>query len=71
MDGRTGDREDEEEDRRRGLPFPGSLCNRCGAPPRYIRTERSMFIRCPILKAYPPQPVRACDVFVPLPQSAD
>jgi hypothetical protein len=51
-----------EEDRR---PFPDSLCHRCAAPPQYIRTERSTFIRCPILKRYPPQPVRTCDAFVP------
>jgi hypothetical protein len=54
----------EQEDGRKGLPFPGSLCHRCAAPPRYIRTERSVFIRCPILKSYPPQPVRACEAFV-------
>ena len=48
-----------------GLPFPDSLCHRCGAPPRYIRTERSTFIYCPIFKRYPPQPVWACDRFVP------
>jgi hypothetical protein len=54
----------EEEDAER-LPFPDSLCHRCAAPPRYIRTERSVFIRCPILKIYPPQPVKACDAFVP------
>ncbi len=46
-------------------PFPTSLCHRCAAPPKYIHTERSTFIRCPIFKAYPPQPVRACDAFVP------
>lgn len=47
------------------LPFPDSLCHRCAAPPKYIRTERSVFIRCPILKTYPPQPVEACEAFVP------
>lgn len=46
-----------------GLPFPDSLCHRCAAPPQYIRTERSTFLRCPILKRYPPQPVRACEAF--------
>jgi hypothetical protein len=46
------------------LPFPDSLCHRCAAPPKYVRTERSVFIRCPIFKAYPPQPVRACEAFV-------
>ena len=55
----------EERDRKQGLPYPGSLCHRCAAPPKYIRTERSVFIRCPILKAYPPQPVRACEAFMP------
>jgi hypothetical protein len=48
------------------LPFPDSLCHRCAAPPKYVRTERSVFIRCPILKRYPPQPVVACDAFVPV-----
>jgi len=47
------------------LPFPGSLCHRCAAPPQYIRTARSTFIRCPILKKYPPQPVLRCEAFVP------
>lgn len=46
------------------LPFPDSLCHRCAAPPKYVRTERSVFIRCPVLKMYPPQPVRACEAFV-------
>ena len=54
--------EDEDEEER---PFPDSLCHRCGAPPQYIRTERSTFIRCPVLKRYPPQPVRICEAFVP------
>ncbi|HEY1250905.1 MAG TPA: hypothetical protein VGH97_06920 [Thermoanaerobaculia bacterium] len=48
-----------------GLPFPDSLCHRCAAPPQYIRTARSTFIRCPILKRYPPQPVVQCEAFVP------
>jgi hypothetical protein len=47
------------------VPFPDSLCHRCAAPPRYIKTERSTFIYCPILKRYPPQPVRDCEAFVP------
>ena len=46
-------------------PFPESLCHSCAAPPRYIRTERSLFIYCPILKRYPPQPVWSCEEFVP------
>jgi hypothetical protein len=49
----------------RALPFPDSLCHRCAAPPQYIRTARSTFIRCPILKRYPPQPVVRCEAFLP------
>jgi hypothetical protein len=49
-------------------PFPTSLCHRCAAPPRLIATDKgSIFIQCPILKRYPPQPVRSCDAFVPRP----
>jgi hypothetical protein len=48
-----------------GQPFPESLCHLCAAPPRFIRTERSTFLFCPILKRYPPQPVTACGEFVP------
>ena len=58
----SGGGEDSEEG---WQPFPDSLCHRCAAPPRYIRTERSTFIHCPILKRYPPQPVWACEAFVP------
>jgi len=48
------------------LPFPESLCHACAAPPRYVRSDRgAVFIHCPILKRYPPQPVRTCDVYVP------
>ena len=47
------------------LPFPDSLCHQCAAPPRYIRTERSTFLYCPIFKRYPPQPVIDCEKFVP------
>ena len=48
------------------LPFPDSLCHRCGAPPRLVTTDRgSVFIYCPLLQRYPGQPVRACDAFVP------
>jgi hypothetical protein len=47
-------------------PFPTSLCHRCAAPPRYVRTDKgSVFLHCPILKRYPAQPVRSCDAFVP------
>jgi len=46
------------------LPFPGSLCHRCGAPPRYVRGGRSTFILCPLLpNKYPPQPVLRCTLF--------
>ena len=49
-----------------GLPFPESLCHRCAAPPRYIRTANSIFIRCPLLvDKYPPQPVLSCPLFRP------
>jgi len=46
------------------LPFPESLCHRCAAPPRYVKTQTSTFILCPLLpKKYPPQPVRSCVLF--------
>jgi len=61
--GQGADEKDEEQVDRR--PFPGSLCHRCAAPPQYIHTERSTFIRCPILKEYPPQPVLSCEAFRP------
>ncbi|MCL4820387.1 MAG: hypothetical protein KJ067_14680 [Vicinamibacteria bacterium] len=49
-----------------GRPFPGSLCHSCAAPPRYVTTDRgSVFIHCPLLKRYPPQPVVRCEAFVP------
>ena len=49
-----------------GLPFPESLCHRCAAPPKYIRTAASAFILCPILpNKYPRQPVLACPAFRP------
>jgi len=50
-----------------GLPFPDSLCHRCAAPVRVIRTARSTFLYCPKLKRYPPQPVGECEAFVPKP----
>ena len=47
-------------------PFPESLCHRCAAPPRYVRTETSVFIMCPLLpQKYPRQPVLKCDLFRP------
>jgi hypothetical protein len=46
------------------LPFPESLCHRCAAPPRYVRSARSVFILCPLLdEKYARQPVRACALF--------
>jgi RimJ/RimL family protein N-acetyltransferase len=43
------------------LPFGDSLCHRCAAPPKYVRTATSVFIRCPLLpEKYPRQPVRSC-----------
>jgi hypothetical protein len=48
------------------LPFPESLCHRCGAPPRFVTSDRgAVFIYCPLLKCYPGQPVLACDLFIP------
>jgi hypothetical protein len=48
------------------LPFPESLCHRCAAPARYVRTASSTFILCPLLpEKYPPQPVRSCPLFRP------
>ena len=60
----------------RPLPFPESLCHRCAAPPRYVRSGRSLFILCPLLaeeagrgssNKYPPQPVLRCPLFRALP----
>ena len=48
------------------LPFPESLCHRCAAPPRYVRSATKVFILCPLLKdKYPPQPVLQCALFRP------
>ena len=48
------------------LPYPTSLCHRCAAPPRFIRTASSVFILCPILPdKYPRQPVASCALFRP------
>lgn len=55
-----------ESSRRAGLPFPTSLCHRCAAPPEYVRTRTSIFIRCPLLpEKYPRQPVLQCPLFRP------
>jgi hypothetical protein len=52
------------------LPFPESLCHRCAAPPRYVKTATSTFILCPLLPVkYPPQPVLRCALFQPRPGS--
>ena len=52
------------------LPYPDSLCHRCAAPPRYVSTNTSVFILCPLLpQKYPPQPVRACALFRPRQES--
>ncbi len=49
-------------------PFPDSLCHACSAPPRYITSDRgAVFIHCPRLSSYPPQPVRVCDHYTPTP----
>ena len=48
------------------LPFPESLCHACAAPPRYVTSDRgSVFIYCPVLQKYPPQPVLSCSAFRP------
>jgi [ribosomal protein S5]-alanine N-acetyltransferase len=48
------------------LPYPDSLCHRCAAPPKYVRTATSVFLRCPLLPAkYPPQPVLRCALYKP------
>jgi hypothetical protein len=48
------------------LPFPESLCHSCAAPPKYVKTERSVFILCPLLPSkYPRQPVKACELYRP------
>ncbi len=47
------------------LPFADSLCHRCAAPPKYVRTATSVFIRCPLLaQKYPRQPVLECAAYV-------
>jgi hypothetical protein len=47
-------------------PFPESLCHRCAAPPKYVRSARSVFILCPLLpQKYPRQPVLQCALFRP------
>lgn len=54
------------------LPFPTSLCHSCAAPPRYVKTQTSTFILCPLLpRKYPPQPVVRCPLYRPRPPSSD
>jgi hypothetical protein len=46
--------------------FPDTLCHSCGAPPRYVTSDRgSVFIYCPVFKRYPPQPVHVCTAYAP------
>jgi hypothetical protein len=55
-----------DEPARDELPFPESLCHRCAAPPRYVRTRTSVFVMCPLVpERYPRQPVVACALFRP------
>src|SRR5262249_52620402 len=50
----------------KALPFPESLCHRCAAPPKYVKTKTSTFIMCPVLpNKYPRQPVVSCSAFTP------
>ncbi|PYQ13568.1 MAG: hypothetical protein DMF80_14615 [Acidobacteria bacterium] len=47
-------------------PFPESLCHSCAAPPRYVTSDRgSVFVYCPVFRAYPPQPVLSCAAYRP------
>jgi hypothetical protein len=55
-----------DEPPRDAPPFPESLCHRCAAPPRYVRTKTSVFVMCPLVpERYPRQPVLACPLFRP------
>jgi hypothetical protein len=54
------------------LPFPTSLCHSCAAPPRYIKTQTSTFILCPLLpRKYPQQPVVRCALYQPSAPSSE
>jgi hypothetical protein len=58
--------EEPTEPEPREIFYPDSLCHDCAAPPKFIRNRRgSIFLFCPLFKRYPPQPVRACEKFVP------
>jgi hypothetical protein len=49
------------------VPFPESLCRRCAAM-REVKGARSVFLMCTALpQKYPPQPVRECAAFKPIP----
>jgi hypothetical protein len=49
-----------------GVPFSESLCHRCDAPMRLVRTERSTFLLCPwVAEKYPRQPVLRCVAYQP------
>jgi hypothetical protein len=47
------------------------LCHSCAAPPRYVVSDRgAVFIHCPVLKLYPPQPVLTCVAYAPRGESS-
>lgn len=48
------------------VPFPTSLCHRCGAR-RYVRSATSLFLLCTALPdKYQRQPVLRCEAWRPL-----
>ncbi len=49
------------------LPFPDSLCHRCGHLRLNGNKRGSIFLSCtaPTMPRYLPQPVRACAAFEP------
>jgi len=48
------------------VPFPTSLCHRCGAC-RDVQGRSSWFVQCTALEQkYPPQPVLQCPAFRPV-----
>jgi hypothetical protein len=62
----TDEPRDDRARQRPPLPFPSSLCHGCAAPPSYVRTRTSVFIRCPLTPGpYPRQPVLDCRFFRP------
>ncbi|MBK5254932.1 MAG: hypothetical protein JJE39_02765 [Vicinamibacteria bacterium] len=67
VEGNDGDDGKGASSQPKDLPFPSSLCHLCAAPPRYVTTDKgNVFIQCPVLKRYPPQPVRSCEAFTPM-----